>query len=77
VNAIRKKLKVSVSGGGVPPPIETFEDLKARYRVSDILIKNLRDAKYTEPTPIQAQAWPIMLSVRFLCVLCIFTEGIY
>lgn len=66
INILRKKLRLSVSGGGVPTPIESFDDLQTVYGVSSNLINNLRKSGYTEPTPIQAQTWPIMLQVKDL-----------
>lgn len=79
VNLLRKKLRLSVSGDGVPAPVESFEDLRQRYGVSSNLINNLRKSGYKEPTPIQSQTWPIMLKVcsLLLCkseiiVVCIF-----
>lgn len=64
VNIIRKKLRLSVSGGGVPPPIESFDDLRSQFKVSENLVNNLKKAGYSEPTPIQSQAWPVMLQNR-------------
>lgn len=64
INILRKKLRLSVSGDGVPPPLESFDELRTRYGVSSNLINNLRKSGYTEPTPIQSQTWPIMLKNR-------------
>lgn len=64
INVLRKKLRLSVSGDGVPAPIESFDDLQSIYGVSSNIINNLRKAGYTEPTPIQSQTWPIMLKNR-------------
>lgn len=64
INILRKKLRLSVSGDGVPAPVESFDELQARFGVSANLINNLKKSGYAEPTPIQSQAWPIMLKNR-------------
>lgn len=66
VNRIRKKLRLSVNGDGVPAPIESFDDLRTRFGVSSNLVNNLTKLGYAEPTPIQTQAWPIMLKVCYV-----------
>ena len=50
-------------GNNVPAPVETFQELTNRYNVSQTIINNLTSSGYTEPTPIQMQAIPIMLQV--------------
>ncbi|KAK3914075.1 putative ATP-dependent RNA helicase DDX52 [Frankliniella fusca] len=70
INILRKKLRLSVSGDGVPPPIESFDELQTRFGVSDNLINNLRKSGYSEPTPIQSQAWPIMLKKNRQVLAC-------
>lgn len=47
--------------GVIPNPVETFEQAFAHY--PDIL-KEIRKQGFTEPSPIQCQAWPILLSGR-------------
>ena len=47
-----------VRGKSVPNPITTFEEAG----VPDYVMKEIQRQKYTEPTAIQAQGWPIALS---------------
>lgn len=43
----------------IPNPILTFEDAFNDY---DEILNTIYDNKFTEPSPIQSQAWPIILS---------------
>lgn len=45
--------------GPCPPPVETFGF--AKKALGEGLVRHLRKQGYTAPTPIQAQAWPIVL----------------
>ena len=56
--AFREAHQILVDGG-CPAPMETFEHAKAK--IGKALYRALLDCGYTEPTPIQAQAWPIAL----------------
>lgn len=49
-----------VTGRQVPAPIETFAEMQLEHKLSEQLIQNLASCGYTEPTPIQMQAIPIM-----------------
>lgn len=49
--------------GHIPNPVETFEQAFSHY--PDILTE-IRKQGFTEPSPIQCQAWPILLSGRDL-----------
>ena len=43
----------------IPNPVETFEDAFEQYpEIMDTIYAN----KFTEPSPIQSQAWPVLLS---------------
>lgn len=44
------------SGGAVPPPVECFEDGQLPLPV----LNEIHQAGFAEPTPIQAQSWPIL-----------------
>lgn len=48
-------------GRQVPEPAKTFDD----FGVDEDILDNLKKCGYTDPTPIQKQAVPIMLQVSF------------
>lgn len=56
----RRALAIRVSGYGVPAPVETF----AQCGFDSVLEKAILKAGYTDPTHIQAQALPVVLSGR-------------
>lgn len=66
---LRKKYKIHVSGHGAPPPLESFAELSSRYKCKPYLLRNLSERGFREPTPIQRQAIPILLSKRD-CFAC-------
>lgn len=47
---------ISTSSGTVPQPIQEFQAAGLPEKV----LKEIQDAKFSEPTPIQAQCWPIL-----------------
>lgn len=57
---LRNTLGIKVSGPAPPNPVTSF----AHFGFDDNLIKAIRKADYTQPTPIQAQAIPTALSGR-------------
>ncbi|KAJ0087767.1 hypothetical protein Patl1_32053 [Pistacia atlantica] len=65
----RKKYNIHVSGANVPSPLKTFADLSSRYGSKSYLLRNLAELGYKEPTPIQRQAIPVLLSDRE-CFAC-------
>ncbi|KAG0484320.1 hypothetical protein HPP92_008399 [Vanilla planifolia] len=65
----RKKHGIHISGHNVPSPLRSFEELKLRYGCKSYLWHNLLDLKFKNPTPIQRQAIPILLSGRE-CFAC-------
>jgi len=58
VNEYRTKNQIVVEGRNVPNPIQYFTDCE----LPDFAMKEIARQKYTHPTPIQAQGWPIALS---------------
>ncbi|GAB4849222.1 hypothetical protein Ancab_004033 [Ancistrocladus abbreviatus] len=58
--AYRRRHEISVSGDSIPPPFTSFE---ATGFPSEIL-KEVHQAGFSAPTPIQAQSWPIALQGR-------------
>ncbi|KAL2933789.1 DEAD-box ATP-dependent RNA helicase 57 [Bienertia sinuspersici] len=66
---LRKKHNIHICGSNVPSPLQSFEDLSTRYRCKPYLLRNFAELGYTEPTPIQRQAIPVLLSGRE-CFAC-------
>ncbi|GKV07724.1 hypothetical protein SLEP1_g19459 [Rubroshorea leprosula] len=58
--AYRRKHEITVTGVDVPPPFTSFE---ATGFPSEIL-REVLNAGFSAPTPIQAQSWPITLKSR-------------
>jgi ATP-dependent RNA helicase DDX52/ROK1 len=52
-----------VIGRNVPPPVENFKKMQEEFSLAPTLVQNLQNSGYTDPTPIQMQATPIMLQV--------------
>ncbi|KAI9154394.1 hypothetical protein LWI28_025715 [Acer negundo] len=65
----RKKYSIHVSGTNVPSPLKTFAELSSRYGCESYLLHNLAELGFKEPTPIQRQAIPVLLSDRE-CFAC-------
>lgn len=58
-----KNIPIKVTGEDpIPPRAETFEDMGLRK----VLLENVKQAKYSEPTPIQKYAIPIFMNKRDL-----------
>ncbi|XP_078171394.1 P-loop containing nucleoside triphosphate hydrolases superfamily protein isoform X2 [Carex rostrata] len=66
---LRKKYGIHISGYNVPPPLENFSELSLRFGCKSYLLENLSQLGYEEPTPIQRQAIPVLLSGRE-CFAC-------
>ncbi|TFK25010.1 DEAD-box protein abstrakt [Coprinopsis marcescibilis] len=58
--AIREKYHILVDGDDVPPPIESFRDMK----IPEPIVQFLRANKINSPTPIQLQGIPAAFSGR-------------
>lgn len=54
--------EITVKGKNVPFPNQDFEE----GNFPDFVVKEIRKQGFSEPTPIQAQGWPIALSGRDL-----------
>lgn len=57
---IRKQWHIIVDGDDIPPPIKNFKDM----RLPDPVLKNLKEKGIVQPTPIQVQGLPVILSGR-------------
>lgn len=62
VDNLRKALGIKVTGPVPPHPVASF----AHFNFDENLMKAIRKADYTQPTPIQAQAIPAALGGRDL-----------
>nr|XP_016504604.1 PREDICTED: DEAD-box ATP-dependent RNA helicase 57-like [Nicotiana tabacum] len=63
-DAIFRKLHgIHASGSNVPSPLHSFAELRSRYKCRLYLLRNLAELGFKEPTPIQRQAIPVLLSV--------------
>lgn len=58
VEEYRTQHQITVNGRGCPNPITQFKEAGLKSSVMAVIEKN----GYKEPTPIQAQGWPIVLS---------------
>lgn len=65
----RKKHSIHVLGANVPSPLHNFAELKERYGCKKYLLQNFAELGFKEPTPIQRQAIPVLLSGRE-CFAC-------
>ncbi|PKU77662.1 DEAD-box ATP-dependent RNA helicase 57 [Dendrobium catenatum] len=65
----RKKHGIHIFGYAVPSPLRNFDELKSRFGCKSHLLRNFFELKFKEPTPIQRQAIPILLSGRE-CFAC-------
>ncbi|CDY39973.1 BnaC06g40510D [Brassica napus] len=60
MDLIRKQWHIIVSGEDIPPPIKSFQDMKFEKPILD----TLREKGIVQPTPIQVQGLPVILSGR-------------
>ncbi|GAB4850058.1 DEAD-box ATP-dependent RNA helicase 35 [Ancistrocladus abbreviatus] len=58
--ATRKKWHIIVDGEDIPPPIKNFKDM----RFPEPILKKLKEKGIVQPTPIQVQGLPVILSGR-------------
>jgi len=61
VEGYRRVKEVTVRGTNIPNPIVRFEEASFP---ADYVMSVIHEQKFTEPTPIQAQGWPIALGGR-------------
>ncbi|XP_002520902.2 DEAD-box ATP-dependent RNA helicase 57 [Ricinus communis] len=66
---LRKHFHIHVSGNNIPSPLQNFSELSSRYGCESYLLHNLVELGFKEPTPIQRQAIPVLLSGRE-CFAC-------
>ncbi|KAF8665143.1 hypothetical protein AX16_000609 [Volvariella volvacea WC 439] len=70
-NGAKKPIRqrVTTKGTNVPKHADSFEALKDRYNVSSLLLSNLTQSGYHEPTGIQSYGIPILLESRDLAAI--------
>lgn len=66
INRFRNQNGIKVWGGDIMDPVDTFDKLITDYNVNEVIVNNLKAQGFSEPTPIQMQAWPLMLKNREL-----------
>ncbi|RLN08795.1 hypothetical protein C2845_PM11G14500 [Panicum miliaceum] len=59
-NELRRKWHIIVDGNDVPPPARDFRDL----RLPEPMLRKLQERGIVQPTPIQVQGLPVVLSGR-------------
>ncbi|KAH1128767.1 hypothetical protein J1N35_000145 [Gossypium stocksii] len=59
-DAYRRQHEITVTGDEVPPPFSSFESTGFPSE----LLREVHNAGFSSPTPIQAQSWPIALQGR-------------
>lgn len=62
VEEYRNEHEITVSGAEVPNPIQNFEE----GNFPDYVMSSIKGMGYKDPTPIQAQGWPIAMSGKNL-----------
>ncbi|RLU23438.1 hypothetical protein DMN91_003642 [Ooceraea biroi] len=65
VSQFRESAEITVKGDNVPNPIQFFEE----GNFPPYVMEGIRRQGYSQPTPIQAQGWPIALSGRDLVAI--------
>ncbi|KAH8120508.1 P-loop containing nucleoside triphosphate hydrolase protein [Phellopilus nigrolimitatus] len=61
--------RVTTKGMNVPGPVDSFEALQERYKVSSRLVQTLKENGYASPTAIQAHGASILLEGRDLAAI--------
>eukprot|EP01103_Thecamoeba_quadrilineata_P004463 TRINITY_DN141_c0_g1_i1.p1 TRINITY_DN141_c0_g1~~TRINITY_DN141_c0_g1_i1.p1 ORF type:complete len:591 (-),score=120.27 TRINITY_DN141_c0_g1_i1:27-1742(-) len=69
MNLLRKTHKIYVKGTDAPDPVASFDELLDNKMIRKYLHKNILNAEFSSPTPIQMQAIPIMIKRRDLVAL--------
>lgn len=59
----RTAQRVTTKGARIPPPINSFDDLR-KYSIPSHLYVNLASSGYEDPTGIQSYCIPVLLQVH-------------
>ncbi|CAK5279910.1 unnamed protein product [Mycena citricolor] len=65
----KPKQRIVAKGSDVPTAVDSFTALVERYKMSSLLLANLNQYGYTEPTGIQSHGIPILLESRDLAAI--------
>ena len=66
IAVFRKQMRIQVAGHEIPDPAGTFEEIQLSVESERWLRQGIEDSGWTEPTPIQMQAIPVIMSGRDL-----------
>ncbi|PFH47084.1 hypothetical protein AMATHDRAFT_68432 [Amanita thiersii Skay4041] len=69
--SLRDKYHILVDGENIPPPIESFNDMK----IPEVFLSHLKSKKILNPTPIQLQGIPAAFSGRDLIGIAFTGSG--
>lgn len=70
ISKIRKNHNINVKGAVEKiKPIESFDELFQRYSLHHQLQENIKNFKYSEPTPVQMQILPLFLEQKALKIV--------
>ena len=61
INAFRNRLQIKARGSDIPNPAATFDEMDIFADLKPIIIGNIEESKWKDPTPIQMQAITVML----------------
>jgi ATP-dependent RNA helicase DDX52/ROK1 len=64
INAFKNRLQIKTKGNDVPNPAATFNEMNIFSDLKSIVISNIEESRWKDPTPIQMQAIPVMLKGR-------------
>jgi len=64
INELRNRLQIRVKGSDIPAPNTSFKDMNISSELKPVLLSNIENSDWKEPTAIQMQAIPIMLQNR-------------
>lgn len=64
INEFRNRMRIKVKGIDVPPPAASFHDMDICSELKHIILHNIEQSQWKEPTPIQMQVIPAMLQGR-------------
>jgi ATP-dependent RNA helicase DDX52/ROK1 len=64
INGFRNKLGIKVKGDDIAPPDSSFKDMMIHDNVKERILNGIEASQWKEPTPIQMQSTPVMISGR-------------
>ena len=64
INEFRNRMRIKVKGVDVPSPAASFHDMNICSELKHIILHNIEQSQWKEPTPIQMQVIPAMLQGR-------------